>query len=344
MRAACRALALRGLDYIDEVVQVFYNGSWSDAFRAFVEDDANIWCPTWIRRTHKVLNDNVDKATADSEIVPATKVEVGKADSCRRGRPRPTEKDTPKVKFVFEEDGEPQQDEEEQAATTLDAWDKVRAPWERHSELGPNLRPVGRVGETAPWIPQINPANYAWDARWDDVDVEALRRMFDARKQLDVEHDRPDLSRDRLGDDYQQLFVDILLQRAQKILDAPEDALVPPLRIMLLGTAGTGKSTTIQTALQEIKTLLRERGLPADFVRVGAPTGCAAFNIRFGASTLRRLFALANPARWSELKEGGQSLLSFQAKFQNTKLVLVDEVSMVGKQFMGRDCQQMQAG
>ena len=67
---------LRGLDCIDEVVQVVYNGSWSDAFRAFVEDDADIWCPTWIRKNYKVLHDVVEQANADGETVPTTKVEV----------------------------------------------------------------------------------------------------------------------------------------------------------------------------------------------------------------------------------------------------------------------------
>ena len=110
-----------------------------------MEDDANIWRPTWIRKNYKVLNENVEKATADGETVRATKDEVEQqtpADAFVQDLP---DKNTPKVKFVLEEDGEPQRDEEEQAATTLDAWVKVRAPWERRSELGPNLRPIGRI-------------------------------------------------------------------------------------------------------------------------------------------------------------------------------------------------------
>ena len=83
--------------------------------------------PARIRKNFKVLNDNIDKVTADSETVPATKVEVEKQTAADVGARDLPNKDTPEVKFIFEEDGKPQQDEEEQAATTLDAWDKVRA-------------------------------------------------------------------------------------------------------------------------------------------------------------------------------------------------------------------------
>ena len=111
---------------------------------------------------------------------------------------------------------------------------------------------------------------------------------------------------------------------------------VPPLRLMLLGTAGTGKSTTVQTLLQEIKRLLAAHSYKGEFVRVAAPTGCAAFNIRFGATTLHRLFHILNPFRWRELKEDSQELATFQEKMKALQLVILDEVSMIGKQMMGK--------
>ena len=66
------------MGYIDEVVQVFYNGSRSDAFRAFVEDEANVWCPTWIRKNYKVLNADPVEASAEAEAAPTTQVHFDK--------------------------------------------------------------------------------------------------------------------------------------------------------------------------------------------------------------------------------------------------------------------------
>ena len=59
-----------------------------------------------------------------------------------------------------------------------------------------------------------------------------------------------------------------------------------PLRLLLLGTAGSGKTRSVQTLLQEFLRALRRANLPGridkkNFVKVGAPTGTAAFNLRF---------------------------------------------------------------
>ena len=59
-------------------------------------------------------------------------------------------------------------------------------------------------------------------------------------------------------------------------------------RLLLLGTAGTGKTYTVQTTLQELRRLLAARGVDASFVKVAAPTGPAAFNLRFNATTIHR--------------------------------------------------------
>ena len=53
---------------------------------------------------------------------------------------------------------------------------------------------------------------------------------------------------------------------------------------------------------------LRRHGVDSNFVRVGAYTGTAAFNVRFGASTLHRLFEMRNPFRWQELQEDSTAL------------------------------------
>ena len=108
------------------------------------------------------------------------------------------------------------------------------------------------------------------------------------------------------------------------------------MRLLLLGTAGTGKTRAIQTCLQEIQNALKAANLPLSFVRVAAPTGSAAFNIRFSASTIHRLIHWLSPPYFHNLQENSDSLMKLQEYFQNTELILIDEVSMVGRHMMGR--------
>ena len=116
-------------------------------------------------------------------------------------------------------------DPEEEGATTLDPWTASgRAPWEKHSEMGPNLRPLPSAPEAAPWMPNINPPDYNWDARWLDIDVSALRSLMDVRRDMDVEYVRPDLSKEALGVPYLLLFQDIVLKHVDYVLQHLDDS------------------------------------------------------------------------------------------------------------------------
>ena len=148
--------------------------------------------------------------------------------------------------------------------------------------------------------------------------------------------DLPDLTADSINDDFQRLFIDIVLNHAKRVIEHLDDpADIPPLRLMLLGTAGTGKTTAVQTLLQAMKSILDKHGLGTDFYRVGAYTGCAAFNVRYSASTLHRLFEIFNPFHFADLPEGSTKLHDFQTKMANTHLLIFDEISMIGRQIMG---------
>ena len=95
-----------------------------------------------------------------------------------------------------------------------------------------------------------------------------------------------------------------------------------PVRLMLLGTAGTGKSRTVRSFVCTVRDRLRtqfeekiQASLSAESVGVkvrstvaqlqeqmeeslsnacllAAPTGCASFQLKFGASTLHRVFGI----------------------------------------------------
>jgi Cdc6-like AAA superfamily ATPase len=95
------------------------------------------------------------------------------------------------------------------------------------------------------------------------------------------------------------------LKHMELVSRAPVATAVPPMRLMLLGTAGTGKTQSVKTLLQELKRVLKSAKYEGHFVRVAAPTGCAAFNVRFGATTLHRLFQMLRPNKFAELQEDG---------------------------------------
>jgi hypothetical protein len=333
---------LRGLDYVDERVASEYGGSFAIALRAFLEDATNLWCPTWIRKNYEFLNRGAPMDTDAAEASATVDIGTGRVADERSSEPTTERRRArPRTEVLEDEplDGEPPVDEEETRATTLDHWDNSARPaWERHSELGCNLDPLGRDAQGQPWIPNINPPDFAWDARWPNTDVDRLRRLLLERSLTDVETDMPDLSREALGDDFQRLFVEVVrdyvdrVQRAAGSASAP----MPPLRLMLLGTAGTGKTHALQTLLQELKRTVLPPLTAANSIRVAAPTGCAAFNVRFGASTLHRLFDIRNPHRWESLPENSKRLLAFQEKLRDLLVLIFDEVSMIGRQLMGK--------
>ena len=99
----------------------------------------------------------------------------------------------------------------------------------------------------------------------------------------------------------------------------------------MLGTAGTGKTLALKTALQA----LADRGLLRDFVRVAAPTGTAAFNVGFNATTIHRLIHWFHPNFFAEISND-EHLAKLQAHFENTQMFVFDEVSMIGRKMTGR--------
>lgn len=95
-----------------------------------------------------------------------------------------------------------------------------------------------------------------------------------------------------------------------------------PLRMIISGTAGTGKSYLINCL----------RLLLGDQVRVAAPTGVAAFNI--DGHTLHSLLALPTKGDFKDLE--GEKLHRLQEKLAAMKYLIIDEMSMVGRKVFGQ--------
>ena len=95
-----------------------------------------------------------------------------------------------------------------------------------------------------------------------------------------------------------------------------------PLRLIITGTAGTGKSYLIHC----IRLLL------GDSIKVAAPTGVASFII--DGTTLHSLLHLPTRGDFKELE--GNRLLELQQVMSTVKYLIIDEISMVGRKVFGQ--------
>ncbi len=149
----------------------------------------------------------------------------------------------------------------------------------------------------------VDPEDYNYSVNEHRVSLDHARAGWETLAATANAYSDTTLRRDALGDDFQQLFVDVVLKHVEALLATDARLPLKPLRLLLLGTAGTGKTTTVQTTLQEIQNVLGRQGLPGNLVRVAAPTGCAAFNLRFNATTIHRLIHHFKLGSFQELSD-----------------------------------------
>ena len=95
-----------------------------------------------------------------------------------------------------------------------------------------------------------------------------------------------------------------------------------PLRMMISGTAGTGKSYLIKC----LKKLL------GDDLRVTAPTGGAAYNVH--GYILHSLLGIPINGDFRDLE--GQRLSILQESLAGVDYLIIDEMSMVGRKLFGQ--------
>ena len=104
----------------------------------------------------------------------------------------------------------------------------------------------------------MNPPEHNWNTGTYDLKLDSLRERWEKVAEIEGAYSDPSLTKESLNDDYQLLFVNLLLQHMEDIVAAWNTQTVPkPMYLLLLGTAGTGKTRTVQTCLQELRTRLR---------------------------------------------------------------------------------------
>jgi hypothetical protein len=124
----------------------------------------------------------------------------------------------------------------------------------------------------------------------------------------------------------QELFRSVLNWCRMKRLDES----TKPFYIFCSGGAGTGKSHVIRAIVHMANRELRRSGDNPDdiVVQLSAPTGTAAYNIN--GSTLHSLFLLNAHSRCRSSVLSADKLATLRNKFSALKILIIDEISMVG--------------
>ena len=108
-----------------------------------------------------------------------------------------------------------------------------------------------------------------------------------------------------------------------------------PFHIFITGGAGVGKSVVISAIHQAVLRFLNKgAGNNPDEAKVllGAPTGIAAFLI--GGGTLHSLFHIPANQDFSYKPLTSDVLNTYQCKYRHLKLLVIDEISMVGNKML----------
>ncbi|KAI3934809.1 hypothetical protein MKW98_026217 [Papaver atlanticum] len=100
------------------------------------------------------------------------------------------------------------------------------------------------------------------------------------------------------------------------------------IRLIISGGAGTGKSTLINAIVRSTRELFSNE----NSVRIMAPTGVAAFNI--GGSTIHHELGITADKSQSYKKLEVERCRQMQVDFKNTKLIIIDEYSMIGRKIL----------
>jgi hypothetical protein len=149
-------------------------------------------------------------------------------------------------------------------------------------------------------------------------------------------------------DPTQRAFVDYVLSWVQQLIIAKKQMArtkkavrMPKIRAWLGGSAGSGKSTTVRTAVQHARLLFHEADVAAT-VELTAYTGVAAFSIGFGAKTTCSAFQVSGNTKMKPLE--GRHQIKLERDWASAVLLIVDETSFIGQAlFHQMHCRLQQA-
>ena len=212
-------------------------------------------------------------------------------------------------------------------------------PSERLPDISPDESASRNVISTSADA-MVNPQGYVWSSLVDRSENDRLVSCW-SRFKRDVTSGAGDgVERDEL-DSWQKFAYDIVMYKQEqrtKLSDRTGE--IAPLRMLMLGTAGTGKSRTIRSFVEALREQRKREGVsPSEFeqvVAMGAPTGCASFQMKYGASTIHRLLGISIGKYRPLTRDLNKRCVKVQQRLRRARLLLFDEWSMIGRQFLGK--------
>jgi ATP-dependent DNA helicase PIF1 len=206
-----------------------------------------------------------------------------------------------------------------------DAWmaEAGRAP---NARVGGNINRLGQrdIDEQYPWT----------QSDWTEEEIGIVCDWMEMQKRLGVApvNQPPGADWRLLQGEQREVFLRVIAwYKATLGAQQGRNNHPDPLRINIDGTAGTGKSFLISAISTELQNLASQENKPNPVMRL-APTGIAAFGIN--GMTVHS--ALSLPVKSSFTPLIPSTLAKFQQQWKYTKLLIIDEKSMIGRTMAGK--------
>lgn len=170
---------------------------------------------------------------------------------------------------------------------------------------------------------------------WLNVTAKEFQDASSDTLQLPKHDDGSDYLFSSLFDDQKEVIL-VIMDRIKEWCESDDLSTFKPLRMILNGPAGTGKTVVINTIVSMIRSLFQDN----DVVKVCAPTGVAAFNA--GGETIHHFFknraggAIYDPGSMPEAKKTALS-----SKLKTLLCMIIDERSLLDSKLLGTAEQMM---
>ncbi|XP_062618787.1 uncharacterized protein LOC134280394 [Saccostrea cucullata] len=165
-----------------------------------------------------------------------------------------------------------------------------------------------------------------------DIELLASSEKEKSMTKCVTQYQRPKLSQKEIQDSLRNMNEKqqrIFYQVREWVLKVSWNQHPEPLHVFVTGGAGTGKSHLIKCIYHETNRILSKTVENPDSATtlIAAPTGTAAFNI--GGMTLHSAFGISKNIKLPYTPLGENILNTLRAKYENLKLIIIDEISMV---------------
>lgn len=127
----------------------------------------------------------------------------------------------------------------------------------------------------------------------------------------------------------------VIMDRLMQWVNSTNLASFKPLRMVLNGPAGTGKTVVINTIVTLIRQIFNEN----DAVQVCAPTGVAAFNA--GGETLHHAFKITPGMDYDPHSSSENDKKELATRMRNLLCMIIDERSLLDSKLLGTAEQKM---